>query len=455
MKSYHVVIIGGGVSGCAALHYLHRKFSDFPEKSITLLEKNSKLGGAIATEESHGCLFETGPNGFLDSKLRTLEWIEELGLTAELMKADARAEVRYIRKGNQLFALPAKPQDFLKFPLLTIAQKFRVLSECIIPKGGYPEETIGQFGRRRLGDSFTKLFLDSMVSGVFAGNMDELVLCAAFPRIAELENEYHSLLKAQWYLAKKRKLSNSNGSPRGHLTSFGKGMQTVPQQIHRLYASQIQTECLIEHISAQDDSYCIKMRNSTIKAKNLIVATPAHVAARLTESVDEKLSAALRNIPYAPVAVVGLVYDANHCENTPTGFGYLIPSSEKSLVLGVLFEHHLFPQRMEPGKMMFRILIGGSRHPEINQESREAIVQLAQKELEKTLGIRTEPTHIFYKMWHKGIPQYNAACLKALDDAESHLKQLPSLTLLANYRHGISFNDCIENAWLTSEKITI
>ena len=64
----------------ALLHYLKQKYSHHDHVDICLLEKNAHLGGTIRSIIKNGCLFETGPNGFLDSKKRTLDLIGDLQL---------------------------------------------------------------------------------------------------------------------------------------------------------------------------------------------------------------------------------------------------------------------------------------------------------------------------------------------------------------------------------------
>jgi len=85
--SKNIIIIGGGISGLALLHYLKQKYIDREDVHIQLLEKNERLGGTIGSTKKNGCLFETGPNGFLDSRKRTLELAKELNLENCLVRA--------------------------------------------------------------------------------------------------------------------------------------------------------------------------------------------------------------------------------------------------------------------------------------------------------------------------------------------------------------------------------
>ncbi len=68
-----------------------------------------------------------------------------------------------------------------------------------------------------------------------------------------------------------------------------------------------------------------------LKSKHIVCTIPAYAAGDLCR-VDT-----LKEIPYAPVAVIGLGFSASAFKDKPDGFGYLVPSTQRKYVLGVLF----------------------------------------------------------------------------------------------------------------------
>jgi len=120
-----IIIIGGGISGLSLLHYLKTRYAHRTDVKINLLEKNNYSGGTIRSVKEDGVLFETGPNGFLDSKPKTLEFIKEIGLSDALMGAREEAEIRYIRVNGQLYPVPLNAKSFLTHPLFSPADKLR------------------------------------------------------------------------------------------------------------------------------------------------------------------------------------------------------------------------------------------------------------------------------------------------------------------------------------------
>ena len=110
-----IVIIGGGISGLSLLHFLSLQHAQNHDVEIKLFEKENILGGKINSISHDGCVFETGPNGFLDSAPRTLELIKFLKLEDRLIEANLASKMRYISTRNKLFQLPSNPLDFLFF----------------------------------------------------------------------------------------------------------------------------------------------------------------------------------------------------------------------------------------------------------------------------------------------------------------------------------------------------
>ena len=65
-----IVIVGGGISGLTVLHYLKQRFGNTVK--IELFEREALVGGTIRSFKNDSCLFEWGPNGFLDNQPATL-----------------------------------------------------------------------------------------------------------------------------------------------------------------------------------------------------------------------------------------------------------------------------------------------------------------------------------------------------------------------------------------------
>src|SRR5512136_2537354 len=207
------IIIGGGISGLSTAWLLRAKAQAAgKELDITLLEKENRPGGKIWSIHEEGYLCEWGPNGFLDSKPQTLELCRQLGAGESLLRSNDNARKRFIYADGVLHRLPENGKTFLQSKLISWPGKLRLAMELFV--SGAPQdvdETLAAFGKRRLGEEALKKLIAPMVSGIFAGDPETMSLKSCFPRIAELEAQYGSLIMAMIKLAKQKKKERAAG----------------------------------------------------------------------------------------------------------------------------------------------------------------------------------------------------------------------------------------------------
>jgi oxygen-dependent protoporphyrinogen oxidase len=449
-----ISIVGAGVSGLAtAQAVLIRK----PDAEITIFEADRRIGGKVWTETSpDGYLCEGGVNGFLNKIPRTLELCEEMGISP--LPADASAQKRYVYSRGELHKLPEKPPEFLKSRLLSVKGRLRVIYETIAGGTDNPDETLAQFGTRRLGSEAFDRLIDPMASGVFAGDATRLSLKSCFPRIHEVEAEYGSLIRGLIKLqikAKRQGNKNTPGpGPGGRLTSFDNGMSVLTDSLAGLLGSRIRTATAVQDISRGGDRYLLQLKNGEeVESDRLILAAPAHAQARMLGALDPALSTLLEEIPYPPLSVCCFGYRKQQVGQVLDGFGFLIPSKEQRDVLGTIIDSNVFPGRAPEGSVLLRSMIGGARTPELALLPDEQLISRVRSDLQDILGLRAEPDFIRIFRHKRAIPQYvigHAARLEAIDQ---HLQRHPGLVLTGNAFKGVSLNDCVVNAWKTAQTL--
>src|SRR5918993_4668287 len=240
-----VVIAGGGIAGLAIAFELTRDPKG--DIDVTVLERAARAGGNLRSERVDGYLCEWGPNGFLDNVPETPALVRELGIADRLLPADAGAKRRFIYRNGRLHELPGGPLAFALSRLLSIAGRVRVMGEPFTPRRPDGDETIHAFAARRIGLEAADVLIDSMVSGIFAGNARELSLRACFPKMCEMEREHGSLVKAM--LAKRRQRRPSadaaTGAPGGHLTSFTNGIEDLVHALVEALGPRVKTGCAV------------------------------------------------------------------------------------------------------------------------------------------------------------------------------------------------------------------
>jgi len=116
-KLESVAVIGGGMTGITAAHYL-AKSGRF---NITLFEKEGRLGGLSSYYQWQEVIWDRFYHVILSSDLQLLEFIKELGLRNELFWCETKSGFY----GWKLVSM-SSILDFVTFPFMSPWQKFRL-----------------------------------------------------------------------------------------------------------------------------------------------------------------------------------------------------------------------------------------------------------------------------------------------------------------------------------------
>lgn len=448
MSKHDVVIIGGGISGLAALHYVRTRC---PERSVRLLEADSRLGGTIGTDLVEGHSFDWGPNGFLDREPLTLELCEELGLNDLLERANENVNNRFILRGGKLRTVPMSPPKFLMSDILSLSGKLRVMWEPFAAGMPGDDESIYSFASRRIGRQAADYLVQPMVSGVYGGLAERLSLQSCFPIMRKMESEHGSLFRAM--MAKKKeakaKKTQSGGpsGPGGRLTSFRGGLYRIIERFVELYSDSIELNSPVDAISRENTGYIIDREGrASMTAKDVILATPAYQSSRMVSELSESLSDELLAIPYAPIAVVCLGYKREQVAHPLDGFGFLVPPKEGRDILGSIWTSSIFADRSPEGEVQFRTMLGGDGNHDVIDLSDAELVARVRQDLGEIVGLTGEPTIARVFTWPNGIPQFVVGHQARMERIEMELQRLGHLHLASNAYFGISLNDCVKQA---------
>ncbi len=449
-----ISIVGAGISGLAtAQAVLARK----PDAEIVIYEAGVRVGGKVWTEISpEGYLCEGGVNGFLNKVPRTLELCKEVGVIP--VSADPAAEKRYVFSQGELHKLPEKPPEFLLSRLLSVPGRLRVMYELFAGGTDNRDESLAEFGTRRLGREAFERLIDPMASGVFAGDATKMSVKSCFPRICEVEAEYGSLIrgliKLQLKARKEGKKDTPGPGPGGRLTSFDKGMSALTDSLATMLGSRVRTASPVASISRNHKMYTLHMADGTNDDTDvLILAVPAFAQSNLLKEYDPELAGLLGGIYYPPLSVVCLGYREERIAPYLDGFGFLVPSGEQRSILGTIVDSNVFPGRAPQGHALFRTMVGGARRPQLAELADDQLLDKVRADLKDVTGLAAEPEFARIFRHEKAIPQYvvgHAARLEAIDRV---LEKYPGLILTGNAFKGVSLNDCVVNARKTADAL--
>jgi oxygen-dependent protoporphyrinogen oxidase len=454
-----VAIVGGGIAGLSIAHALA---TAAPGAEVIVFEHGERVGGNIRSERIDGYLCEAGPDGFLDNAPATLELVEAIGLTPRLLRSRDAARRRYIFRRGRLHEVPTGPGAFLTTRLLSALGKLRILGEPFARRPPEYDESILAFAERHIGREAAAVLVGSMVSGIFAGDANQLSLGSAFPKMHDMEARHGSLFRAM--LAKRRERRNENGmgAPAGTLTSFVDGMQELVRGTAAALGDRVRTGCRVNELQVrrgcQDPTrprlvgartFSLGCGARQVEADAVVLAGPAHETAELLRGIEPGAAALLAGIHTAPLVVVCLGYDeaALVADRGPLdGFGFLVPRGEGPRILGALWETSIYPQRAPSGKTLLRVMIGGATDLAAVELADGELLAIVHADLERTMGLRLAPEFVHIVRHWRGIPQYTIGHAGRLARIEAALAPQRGLFLAGNSYRGVSVNACVEDA---------
>ena len=461
-----IVVVGGGISGLAAAYTLARARGDGAPVEEFLVEAAPRLGGVIQSERFEGCVVEAGPDSFLTEKPEAAALAREVGLGDLLVGSNGRERRTYILHHGRLEPLPdglmllvpTRVWPVVTSSLLPLSSKLAMAADWFRrPRpNGAEDESVAEFVSRHFGRAMLENIADPLLAGVYGGDSARLSMRSVLARFWKMEREYGSLTRATLKAMKQRRPENSGPKPPLFMTLKGGLTQMIEKLAAQLDPPRVLLGRYVETIeripSEKGEPYSVRLNGgTTLDAEAVILATPAHVAARILSELNATLAARLAGIPYSSAMTVSMGFDANQLTTLPPGFGFLVPSKERRRLLACTFVHRKFPENVEKEKGLLRCFLGGSRDPEVLGLGDREVVSLVRRELREILGLTAEPLFTHLHRWPDSMAQYIVGHEAGLQAIQAELAKLPGVFLAGNAYSGIGISDCIRTGRAAAE----
>jgi oxygen-dependent protoporphyrinogen oxidase len=435
-----VTIVGGGISGLATAHLAAARGLD-----VTLLDDAPNAGGLIASVRRDGFLCEHGPQAVLDGAEETRALIASAGLADRTMQAAPAARRRFVYVGGALRPFPASPPALFKTDLLSAGAKLRLFLEPFVGRG-QADESVHAFVARRFGRAAADRAAAPALIGVFAGDAAALSIRSALPRVAAMEREHGSILRAMM----RRKPGRGMGKP----VSFPDGLSELPTALARSLGGRRRSGRAAEIAPIAGGWRVTTLEGAFIESERLVLATPAAATATLLAPHAPDAAAALRAIPHAPVAVVCAGFRAAEGLGVDLdAYGFVVARGEGVRMLGCQYETSVFSDRAPAGGVLLRALLGGTFDPGLVDADDATIAAQAIADLRRAASLTREPDFIDVWRARPGIPQYDLSHgdrVRVVDDAVARLR---GLSVIGNALRGVGVNDCIAAATRTAAEL--
>lgn len=190
-----ICIIGGGMSG---LYFAYKMAKLYPHVSVTLLERDGRLGGRVHTVHKQGLYYEAGAGRMSSNHTSLMKLVKELGLTGDIVPMGS----------SKLYLKDSRKSSFDEEPYL---KKLHEIAEHQ-PRSVLKKKTLALFIRENFSDSVC----DDIVHAF--GYNSEFDSTNAYDA---LENLKHDFVSAVDYYALKGGYSVLVDRLRNHLVKHG------------------------------------------------------------------------------------------------------------------------------------------------------------------------------------------------------------------------------------------
>jgi len=457
------LVVGAGISGLTTAYALAKS-----GVAVRAVESAPRPGGVIQSVRRDGYLLECGPQSFSGNGAIT-SICKDLGILEERVLADPKA-ARYVLIDGRLQAVPMGP-GLLTSSFMSGGTRGGILRDLFgKSEAPEPDESVASFIRRKFSATLLDRLVGPFVSGIYAGDPENLSLRAAFPILYEAEKARGSIIRGAFAVMKQRKAARGNAPqpPREKATlqTFRNGNETLPNALAKYLGEKLScgTEILrLEALPANQEPNSPRFRltlrglkgEEVVETERLSLATPTDIVSKLLGSLDAGFSASLDAIPYSGIAVVALGYAKQDVADPLSGFGFLVPRSSGLSILGTVWNSSLFPGRAPEGHALLTSFVGGATNAAALDKSPEALAAQVHRELAPMLGIRKDPAFSNVLIWPRAIPQYNLGHTARIAELNALRARFPGLYFAGNYLNGPAIGTCVEQALKTADEVRI
>lgn len=457
-----VAIIGGGIAGLSSTFYLqkHIRENNLPIDTV-LIEAANRLGGKVQTYKKDGFTIERGPDSYLARKESMTRLIKEVGMEDKLVR-NATGKSYIMVKGKlhtmpqgSFMGIPTQVRPFLFSSLFSWPGKFRAAGDFVLPKSKQEgDQSLGHFFRRRLGDEVVENLIEPLLSGIYAGDIDEMSLMATFPNFYHLEQKYGSMVRGLQKSMPKPKNSQAPRKKQGMFQTLTGGLESLVEAVEaRLDPGSVLKETKVEDISKTESGYEMRLSSGdVISADAIVIATPHFATQKMLSQYS--FFEPFKKVPATSVANVAIAFPESAIQKDIEGTGFVVSRNSDFRITAITWTHKKWPHSAPEGNALLRCYVGKPSDQQIVEESDEVILKTVLEDLNKTMNITADPEFHVISRWKNAMPQYTVGHKERMAKITSEMsKELPGVYLAGGSYEGLGLPDCIDQGEAAVAKV--
>lgn len=418
-----VGIVGAGITGLAATHYLRQRGVE-----VVTLEATDRAGGVIRSDRVEGRVLEYGPQRVrLTAELGTL--ISDLDLEDDVLIADEHLPL-YVYGDGTLRRVPRSIPEFLRTDALSRRGKLRVLLEPFTADA-HPGAFAGPLLERKFGREAYRSIIDPLLSGVYAADPAEMPADHALDPLLRAEARHGSLLRAAMHRA-------WNGADRSPPISFREGLETLPRVLAATHQDAIRFNEPVGRIreGAGGEGFEILLASDELHVDAVVLTVPARTAWALLSGLRGAHVDPINALTYSPIVIVHLLADI-----AADGFGYQVRRDADLHTRGVTWNQSLFDR-----EGVFTAFLGGNADRRILDWKTDRLARTAQTEFAAVMDAPADVLDV--TVLQSAIPAYDRSWtgLSSLEFPEG-------ITLATNYTGRVGVTGRLREASRVADRL--
>ncbi|HZE87352.1 MAG TPA: FAD-dependent oxidoreductase [Methylomirabilota bacterium] len=388
MKQSHIVVIGGGMSGTAAANTLFKL-----GHTVTIVEKNDRLGGRIHSITTDNFTFELGAGFLTDIYFNTFRFLKETGLDKNLQRRKSKSAIVKHGVAHTVTA----PSTIFGNSFISHGAKIKLLAELVkvVPTlkhldvknfwQAYPydNKSVSEAFKGKYGQEVLDFLIQPMLEGYFYWSADTTSRAMLLV-----------LFKA--------------AAARGHTYILKNGLQRIPELAAKgceiLLAHEVKE---VQKLS--ENEYEVVTNKKTLKADGIVCATTASFVSKIFKNLTDTQLKFFSSVQYSSTAIVAKTYKP---KATPSNYAIGYPRKEKN-PLGAI----TIVSDANKETTLVKLFASGVYGKELCKKSDETIektLSTAATASKNIFDISINPTSQHIQRWQEALPHFDVGHFQRL-----------------------------------------